>query len=462
MGLASNAAAQSVVTERLRIQGGYITEVRPAPAPRMNDLWFGAVPELGILWAKRNMLLNVTYQLTGAVHSLAGATEVANRLTLASQIDLSRRATLLLSAEAAQTSFSNLLVSRSPTENVVALFPAAGNRTLMARAFQGLGYELSPRMRLEQSTEAGVVTLLAPAPPLDTFIANESVAIERVWPSDAVGAELRATYANTQATPPVRDQQFVLLTAAPRWRHDWTRAISTTVTGGSTLLVSPDARTKPMVTRFGRASALYTHDLATTLELSVSTGVVPSPLTGQIFHSDQVRLQGFAPISQRARLFLAMSLGYVRGRFVDLTAAGIAPSFEAGLGDADLTWQPSPAGWAQLFARYQVMAQVGDMSALGLNPSFIRDLFLVGVQFASRPPSVATSAGAAPGEIVPRRFPQRVDRSDGASTTTRAPEAAREAPPSPAPTLPATGPGREPAGSIQAPPARTSEDEESD
>lgn len=407
---APSAAAQEL-TERLRIQGGYITEARPSPTPRTNDLWIGAVPELALLWTNRNVSLNLSYQLTGALHSLAGATELANRVALVSQTELSRRTTLLLSGEAAQTTFSNLLVSRAPTDNTVALFPAPGNRTITARVLQGLAYEVSPRLRLQQLADAGVVTTLPPAPPLDTFTANVSLGADYIFPNDAVGAEVRATYANTQTVPPALDQQFVLLTAAPRWRHDWSQSINTSLSAGATAVLSPDQRTSATVVPFGRAAVLYTYDLVTSIELSYATGAQPSPLTGQMLRSDQVRLTGYTPISEKARVNLAASVGYLRGRLVDLTSSGNDQSFEAGLADVDVTWQPTRSGLVQLFARYQVQAQVGEVNQLGLNPSFIRDVFLVGVQLSSRPPVVGRGGGVY-GEPITRTLPQRVDQGD--------------------------------------------------
>jgi hypothetical protein len=228
------------------------------------------------------------------------------------------------------------------------------------------------------------------------------------------------------------------LTLAPRWRHDWSRTVSTNLSGGATVVLSPEAGTKPMVGRFGRAAILYTYDVGTGFELSYATGVAASPLTGQVINSDQVTLQGFTPLSQHERVFLSASVGYLRGSFIDLTGRGNDQRFETGLGDVDVTWQPSPSGWVQLFARYQVVAQVSDVNALGLNPSFLRDLLLVGVQFSSTPARFSSGASAMStgGGLVPRRFPQRVDGSDGATAERAAP--ATE-PAVPAPNMPAHG-----------------------
>ena len=99
--LEASAQAEVTVTERLRIQGGFISQSPPPPAPRLEDLFIGAVPELGVFWARPSSLVSLNYQLTGAFHTLSGASEIANRLVLASLWDVSSRTTLLVSAEAA-------------------------------------------------------------------------------------------------------------------------------------------------------------------------------------------------------------------------------------------------------------------------------------------------------------------------------------------------------------------------
>ncbi|HVJ88472.1 MAG TPA: hypothetical protein VM580_01635, partial [Labilithrix sp.] len=135
------AGAESTMAERLRVQGGFITQARPRPAPRVDDVFIGAVPELALYWARPSGLFSLNYQLTGALHSLSGASEIANRLVLASLWDMTSRATLILSAEAAQTSFSNLLISRQAADSTVALFPPNSNRIFSARVNEGINYE---------------------------------------------------------------------------------------------------------------------------------------------------------------------------------------------------------------------------------------------------------------------------------------------------------------------------------
>ncbi|HVH46050.1 MAG TPA: hypothetical protein VM925_27060 [Labilithrix sp.] len=398
--LAGSAEAEPTLTERLRLQGGYFTEARPAPQPRIDSLYVAAIPELALFWARPSSLVSVTYQLTGALNSLGGASELANRLVVASLWELSARTTLLLSAEAAQTSFSNLLIARPAAASNVALFPSVANRVLTTRVVQGINHELTPRLRLEQGADAGYLTSIAPSPPIETFLANVNVGLERIWRNDGVGVELRAGYVNTKVPPPAPTQEFITLTGAPRWRHDWTNSLSTTVSAGASVVFATTGNTDPLLAPFGRASALYLWE-DTTFGLNYSVGVAASPLTGQVIRSDQVTANVFTPISQHERVFLGASAGFLRASVVDLVNRANSQDFDALLTDVDLTWQAS--GLVGVFARYQFIAQLGEVNVAGVNPSFLRDFFLVGVQLSSRP---------AGGDLVPTRFPQRVDGGD--------------------------------------------------
>ncbi|MBX3206862.1 MAG: hypothetical protein KF764_17460 [Labilithrix sp.] len=426
---ASDAAAQPIAVERIRLQGGYIGEARPEPAPHLDDVWIGAVPQLSVFWLTPDATLSIDYQLTAALHSFNSLSEIANLLTLASAIDLSRRTRLLLTAEGAQSTYSNYLISRPAGAAPVALYPSAGNRVITGRVSEVISHDLTPAVRLEQDATLGVFTTLAPSPPLDTFFADLGGLVERTWRRDALGAELRSGYVNIKAFPPVPDQQFVTLTAAPRWRHDWTTTVSSALSGGATAVLSPDAGTAPRAAPFGRASVLY-NALPTTAELSYQVGVFPSVLTGLLAETNQVTLQGTVPISEHHRVFFGGSVGYQHASLIDLRNLGNDLTYDSFLSDVGVTWQVSPL--MQVFGRYQFIAQVGDANAVGLNPSLLRDFFIVGVQLSSRP---------SPIEAVQTRLPQRVDQTDAP----RAAPAARRDPRAPAPAdadaPPPEGPG---------------------
>ncbi len=399
MAFAPSARAQPQITERLRLQGGFISEQRPAPAERIEDVWVGAVPELRATWLTPRATVTLTYQLTGALHSFGAASEIANRVLLTSAYELGPRTALLLSAEGAQTSASNFLIQRTAADNPVALYPAAGTRFITGRLTQGLRHELTPNVMLSQESSALTMTTLAPAPPLDTFVASVGAGVERLWRNDGVGIDVRGGYALTRAAPPTPSVEVFTATAAPFWRHDWTRSLSSTVSAGATYLFSPDPNSEPLVAPYGRAMLLYTTG-PTSFDLSYNVGVFPSPLTGQLLRSHQGVFHVLTPISEHHRILLGSSIGYLRATLVDLVSTANDQSFQAFYSDVDVTWQAS--GRVQVFGRYQVIAQLAEINALGFNPSFLRDAVIIGVQLSSESAEVT----------VPTRFAQRVDGAD--------------------------------------------------
>jgi hypothetical protein len=403
---ASSANAQEL-TERARIQTGFITEARSPPAPRTEDVYIAAVPELALFWGNKNTLVGASYQLTGALHSLGGASEIANRVALQLATTPSRRTSLVLTGYAAQTTLNNFLVSQPAGGTNVTIFPSIGSRVITSGVTQGLSYELTPRVRIDQSADANVTTTLAPTPPLDTFFVGAGLGLEHVWPRDGLGAEARAVYAIVRATPPTPDQEYVTMTAGPRWRHDWSRAVSSLVSAGATVLTSPDANARSLLAPYARGSLVY-NVIDVTFDISASTSIIPAPLTGQVTRAHQATLHGAVPISRHHRVYAGASVGYFRGDILDRVTPANHQTFDTFLTDLDVTWEVKPL--VSLFARYQFIAQVGETNLLGVNPSFLRDMILFGVLLSSRPPPLSASGGTGP--AVPTRLPQRVDRSD--------------------------------------------------
>lgn len=402
LGVSSHSEAQTTLAERLRLQGGFLTEARPSPAPRIEDVWVSAIPQISLTLNRPKAMFRVTYQLTGALHSLAGLSELANWLALAGAFDLSSRTRLLVSAEAIQTTLSNYFITRPAEASPVALFPGTTSRFLNARVSQGLQHELSARTRVEQTFDVNVFTTLAPTPPLDALTATASGSIERDWsPRDAVGIETRVGYAGVHATPPTPDQQYGTFTMGPRWRHDWSDSFSSLVAAGATAIVPLDRAESPLLAPSGRASLLYTSG-ASTVEALYTGGILPSVLTGQLARTHLGVLRAATPISEHHQINLTASIGYLWADLVDTRNTGNDLRYDAFLSHAELTWQTSPH--VQVFGRYQFLAQLGDVNARGVNPSYIRDFFLVGVQLSSEPIGEQ--------QPVPTSFPQRVDRSD--------------------------------------------------
>lgn len=391
------------LSPRVRVQGGLITENRPSPAPRTEDLWLGAMPGVSLTALSRDLATTVDYQLNGAVHSLGGASEISNYVNVAAAYEATPRLRLLGSGQFIQSSVTNLLVTQGAATNVVTVLPTAANKIVTARVGQGLSYELTSRLRLEQSADASVFTTLAPTPPLDTFSAGLGGAIDHSWRNDAVGFETRATYTIAHFIPPLLDQSFFTFTGGPRWRRDWSPSWTTSIAAGATSLVSTDTAAETRVAPFARASALYLW-APTQLDLALSTGFTPSILSSQIFQAHQATLRGTRPIWEHQRLYGSASIGYLRASLIDVRDQGLGQDFDAFLSDVEVSWQALPL--VQVFARYQFIAQIGERQTTGLNPSMLRDVLLLGFQLTTRPPNAEVASS------VPTTFGRRVDRSD--------------------------------------------------
>jgi hypothetical protein len=207
--------------------------------------------------------------------------------------------------------------------------------------------------------------------------------------------EGRASYANLHSAP-APDEKFVTLTAAPRWRHDYTPEISSSLTGGVSFVLSPDGNTRNIVVPFARAAALYAQGL-TIAELSYFAGAQPSALTAQMVRSHTVTLRGTTPMSDRYGVFVGGSVGAMHGAVIDLRRDGVPmEDFDTLLADADMTWMATE--WLQFFVRGLISSQFGG----GAPEATIREAVTIGIQ-------LSTSADAI---LVPLRLPQRVDKSD--------------------------------------------------
>lgn len=393
----SVAQAQAGPTGRLRYLGGY-THDSPEIYGSNHDWWAGVVPELSYLFLEPRWTLRATYAFTAAVHT-RNPTEIANRLSLASTFELSRRTSLLLSADANQTSLSNYLVTRPITDTATVLLPPSNSRFLTLTASQGILWEATPNVLFGQGVDATYVTSIDPQMTMNNVFAGALLSLERTWKRDAVGGEVRAAYAGID-TPPSPSGRFMTFSAAPRWRHDWSEDWSTTVAAGASLVLSMDSGTDPFVTPSGRASILYTPEEESSVELSYTGGVTPNVLTGQLFRSHLVTARGLTTLSARYRVTLGASVGFLNGRILDLRDEALGPEFNGLLSDADLSWVATD--WMQVFGRALLQAQDNGPDI----PAFVREAVIVGVQFSTRSPD---------GVTIPVRFPQRVDRGDAAT-----------------------------------------------
>ncbi len=408
MTLSSTAAAQVALVERVRIQGGFLTEKRPAPQERLDDWHIGILPEIALVATTARSEVSVGYGFAGTLHTTY-PNQIAHTLSLNGRFELSPRTTLLTNAFLSKTTMTNLLLTTPTTQSPTALLPTGTSTDIVnSTVGQALAHELTDHVRVEQNASATFFTALEPAPPLDSFGGQLGGSIERVWERDAIGPEATVGYSLIRAAPPFRDQDFILVNGGPHWRRDWSRTISTNVAAGVAGLISPDGSAENVVAPFARGAFLYTIEPGLGWSFTATTGVTPNPLTGQAIRAHQGVFNAFAPISTEAQLYAAATIGYLRGSLVDL-AGTFDQSFHSANTDVELVWRPTPI--VEVFARYTFLAQImDDTSAVGL-PSFLRDSFLVGFGLSSRPPDPTAGRGRA-GIGDGEGFGQRVDQGD--------------------------------------------------
>lgn len=395
LALPAVAQAQGGLTGRVRYLAGH-TYQDPEIFDSHHDFWTGVVPEVSYLVLQRRWQLRTTYAFTAAAHTNFPA-EIANRLTTVSNFELSRRTSLLLSADANQTSLSNYLITRPVTDTSALVVPPANTRLLTLTASQGISWEASPNVLVGQGADVVYVTSLDPQLRIANVSAGGTFTVERTFKRDAVGVEARGGWVGIDA-PPAISGRFITASLAPRWRHDINPEWSTTVSAGATVVMSPEGGTDPIVTPSGRAAVLYTLE-SSSAELSYAAGATASILIGQMLRSHLVTLRGLTPLSEPNRVFIGGSVGYLNGRTIDLRDDPTIPTlqFNAFLADVDVTWQATD--WLQLFAREVFIAQHNGSDA----PPFFRQAILVGLQLSTSSPD---------GVNIPIRFPQRVDRGD--------------------------------------------------
>jgi len=422
---ATRAEAQEL-TGRVRVLAGYLTEEYVEPQPRLHDVFTIATPEGTLFWGNAEDRRNLTYMLTGALHTQGGMSELAHRLMLTTTTRLGRRTVFNFSVGGVQSTLSNLLISTPFTTNVAGvprgtLLPSSSYRLLGGTVSESLLHELSPVWTLTQTANVNAFTTLSPTPPLVSFANDLGVAVERSFRTDAFGVGVGGGSIHARSDAPGGDIDLAFVNAGPRWRRDWSATLSSLVQPGVAVLFDPaifypSATASLLYTPGGQASGAG-RDRASlerqafafsqgSVELSASTGIVPSPLTGQLTRSHMVTLGGRAPILLPARVFARASVGVMRAELLDPASRTATMAFSALHANVDVTWQVTEL--FQLFGHYQFIGQVGDATAAGVSPTFLRDMVMVGIQLSTRPPDA---------DAVNTRLPQRVDQSDAPPPT---------------------------------------------
>jgi hypothetical protein len=382
--------------ERARVLGGLTHEIR-GPAT-LSDYWVGVTPELLFFVIEPRWQLRGLASATASTHTVL-ADEISGRLGLATIAELSKRTTQFVSAEANLSTLSNLLLTRPATATPIGIVPTTRTRILTATGTQALSWEASPVVRLEERVDASFLRSLDEGAPLQGRFAHLTLGGERSWKVDAVGVEARGGYSYARTPALAGSQRVVDLSTGTRWRHDFTRSLTGSAVAGPAMIVGLSRGTRPKLTPAARIALVHWMD-PTTVELTYEHGFTPSLFTGQVVRAHQAMLRLAVPLSERERVYLGASAGWMHAAYVDLDRdAPPAREFDAGLGDVDLAW--SPLRWLAVFGRYQIVAQTRGVTFAG-DTAFTRHAVIVGVELSSSADTASTSI----------RVPRRVDRTD--------------------------------------------------
>ena len=389
-------AQTASVSERIRIQGAYAHQDRQTPS---DDVAAQAVPELSFLLVGKRTQLRVTYTLLASVHT-ALPVDFSNRLLLSSSFELTKRTTLLVSAEGGQSSVGNALVTRGADQAAVGTLPSSRTQLVNAHVSEALAWEASPVVRLGEAADASYVTTLdAPTASASTF-ANVVLSADRSWVRDAIGVDLRAAYGRTEAdgTPTLTSIPF---SVTPHYRRDLDASLSVYAAAGPVVIYSPDPGSPTLVRPYVSAIGDYLVGDDTTVELDGSIGTQPSALTSQLLYAENANLRLTVPISRHHRVRGAATLGYMHGSVLARRDGVVQPpAFDTVVADAGATWDATPL--VGIFARYQLYDQLASTANGVATPSLLRSVVFVGIQLSSPTDGVR----------VPARFSRRVDGND--------------------------------------------------
>jgi hypothetical protein len=397
------AHAQTTLTERLRVQGIYSTQTGTVPP---TDIAAQAVPELSLLDVSKRSQVRATYTFAITAHSTLPA-DISNRLVVTSAFDLSKRTSFLLGAEAGHTTVTNSLILRNPANAPTSAVPIGIGQIFTSRLSEGVSWEASSRMRFTQLADATYISTIDAPPNLsvEAYLANLVLSLDRVWPTDAIGVDLRGGYAESHVAPLPRSR-LVPIGLTPHWRHDISRTLTSLVVGGGTVVLSPDPDTKRLVAPFGQGTLSYLLD-DSTFDLTASIGTTANALTAQLLNAEQATFRTTTTLSNAHHVVASAGVGYTHGTVIELRRNIVPqPPFDAFIADAGVSWSPTLA--VDLFTRYQFVDQI-TASGVGLTatPALQRHAVIIGIQISARPDPVR----------VPTRFPQRVDRGDASVGT---------------------------------------------
>jgi hypothetical protein len=332
-------------------------------------------PALAVQTGSPRLAFRGSYLFAGSL-TLTGSEPGAysNTLGLSLAAEPTERTGLTVGASFSQGGTAFQLSQRSADAGQPA-FRAPGNPSLVAASVEeSFQWEATARFRLSQSLTGSTS---APQDDLGQYNASAvgSVALERVFESDAIGAGVRSSASQLRPLTPGAAPYLAITNALlADWNHDFDAQWNGEVNAGVEQVLSFAGSYPLAVVPTGTLTARYLGGAAGA-SLTARTGANADIQTGIVSLTSSVVLRGVVSFDQVLSRSLGASAGFARAR-----ALGVpAPRAAAGTGDAlqaDLGFSWALSEEVLATARYSLAYQFGQPS--GLRPS-LAHVLLVGI-----------------------------------------------------------------------------------
>lgn len=345
---------------RSSVSSQFFSELRPTVAMQ------GQTPRL--LW-------RLGYQFSGTLAlDAAGSTSYNNGAEASLNAQATKFTLLTLSASATQGSTFFLLTSR-PADMATPDVRAPNNPAIVSSTVaESLTSDIGRRMTLSQNL---VGTFSAPQDELDNYSASgtATLGLERGWPRDRVGFDLRSTVSYLQ--PQNQDQpQYRSYTNGflARWSRDFSQRWNGLATAGAEQVYT-DTGAKPLaIVPVATLSALWSgNNRGASLEFS--HGTITNIQVGTVSVTDRIAARGVYQIDPIRRRSVAASVGFLHNEPIGESAAIVA----AGTGNAaqlDAAFITEITNDLLFTARFSVAYQWGQSSGID---SSLAQILLLGI-----------------------------------------------------------------------------------
>jgi hypothetical protein len=303
-----------------------------------------------------------------------GSNTYSNAASLSLVALLTNRSTLTLGASATQGATAFQLSQRAADAGSPEIrAPGDPNRVTAALA-ESLVWEASSHLRLGQGLSG---TLSAPQDDLGQ-LSTEAVgylSLDRVFPNDALGGELRSTVARLRPlTPGAEPFPNTTNALVGRWNHDFSWRWSGQLTAGIQQTLTLAGSYPLAIVPTGSVTAQYLARNAIG-SFGVTQGATTNLQTGTVSMTQQMFVRGLMSFDSLRPRLLGASAGFLHSEPLGAAAASVATGTgNAVQADIGLVWGLSDGILAT--ARYSLAYQFGQGS--GVEPS-LAHVFLVGV-----------------------------------------------------------------------------------